>query len=73
MAWQENKEGIRCHDHELAKKVHAMSMSKITLASSAEVSLWLINHPGPGESLNHFYNNDTVWRGWDCLGVKKCS
>jgi hypothetical protein len=48
----ENIDGERCHDLELAKKVSAMS--KITLASSAEV--WLINLPG--ESFNHFYSND---------------
>ena len=44
--------GERCHDFELAKKV--TGMSKITLASSAEV--WLINLPG--EPFNHFYSND---------------
>jgi hypothetical protein len=48
----ENKDGERQHDYELAKKVQGMS--KITLASSAEV--WLINLPG--EPFNHFYNND---------------
>ena len=48
----ENVDGERCHDLELAKKVSGMS--KIVLASSAEV--WLINLPG--ESFNHFYSND---------------
>jgi hypothetical protein len=48
----ENKDDERQHDHDLAIKVH--QMSKITLASSAEV--WLINLPG--ESFSHFYNND---------------
>jgi hypothetical protein len=48
----ENVDGERCHDLELAKKVSVMS--KITLASSAEV--WLINLPG--EPFNHFYSND---------------
>jgi hypothetical protein len=61
IARQENKEGIRCHNHELAMKVHAMS--KITLASSAEV--WLINHSG--EPFNHFYNNDM-----EGLGLSRC-
>jgi hypothetical protein len=61
IARQENKEGVRCHDHELAMKVHAMS--KITLASSAEV--WLINHSG--ESFNQFYNNDM-----EGLGLSAC-
>jgi hypothetical protein len=46
----ENKDGQRCHDKELALKVSAMS--KITLASSAEV--WLISLPG--EPFNHFIN-----------------
>ena len=48
----ENVNGERCHDLELAKKVAAMS--KITLASSAEV--WIINLPG--DAFNHFYSND---------------
>ncbi len=48
----ENVDGERCHDLELAKKVSAMS--KISLASSAEV--WLIKLPG--EYLNHFYSDD---------------
>jgi hypothetical protein len=48
----ENNNGERCHDLELARKVSGMS--KITLASSAEV--WLINLPG--ETFNHFYSND---------------
>ncbi len=48
----ENVDFERCHDLELAKKVSVMS--KITLASSAEV--WLINLPG--EPFNHFYSND---------------
>ena len=48
----ENVDGERCHDLDLAKKVSAMS--KITLASSAEV--WLINLPG--DPFNHFYSND---------------
>ncbi len=61
IARQENKEGVRCHDHELEMKVHAMS--KITLASSAEV--WLINHSG--EPFNHFYNNDM-----EGLGLSAC-
>ncbi len=38
----ENINGERCHDLDLTKKV--AKMSKITLASSAEV--WLINLPG---------------------------
>jgi hypothetical protein len=42
-------------------KVHVMS--KITLASSAEV--WLINYPG--EAFNHFYNNDM-----EGLGLSAC-
>ena len=49
---ENDKNGDRCHDLELAKKVSGMS--KITLASSAEV--WLINLPG--EPFNHFYSND---------------
>ena len=49
---ENDKNGERCHDLELAKKVSGMS--KITLASSAEV--WLINLPG--EPFNHFYSND---------------
>ena len=48
----ENRDGERQHDQEIAMKVYAMS--KITLASSAEV--WLINLPG--EPFNHFYSND---------------
>ena len=48
----ENQGTERCHDLELAQKVSAMS--KITLASSAEV--WLINLPG--EPFTHFYSND---------------
>ena len=49
---ENDNNGERCHDLELATKVSGMS--KITLASSAEV--WLINLPG--ESFNHFYSND---------------
>ena len=49
---ENDKNGDRCHDLELAKKVSGMS--KITLASSAEV--WLVNLPG--EPFNHFYSND---------------
>jgi hypothetical protein len=45
----------------MAMKVHAMS--KITLASSAEV--WLINHSG--EAFNQFYNNDM-----EGLGLSAC-
>jgi hypothetical protein len=48
--------GERCHDLELAKKVSGMS--KITLASSAEV--WLINLPG--EAFCHF--TATTWKDW---------
>jgi hypothetical protein len=40
-------------------------MSKITLASSAEV--WLINLPG--EPFNHFYNNDM--EGLGLTGVQE--
>jgi hypothetical protein len=57
----ENKDGQRCHDKELALKVSAMS--KITLASSAEV--WLISLPG--EPFNHFINNDM-----EGLGLTGC-
>ncbi len=49
---ENDNNGERCHDLELAKKVSGMS--KITLASNAEV--WLINLPG--EPFNHFYSND---------------
>jgi hypothetical protein len=49
---ENDNNGERCHDLELAKKVSGMS--KITLASSADV--WLKNLPG--ESFNHFYSND---------------
>ncbi len=59
----ENKDGERQHDYELAKKVQGMS--KITLASSAEV--WLINLPG--ESFNHFYNNDMEGLGF--IGIQE--
>jgi hypothetical protein len=57
----ENKEGERCFDKEMALKVS--TMSKITLASSAEV--WLINLPG--EPFNHFLNNDM-----EGLGLSGC-
>ena len=59
----ENVDGERCHDLELAKKVSVMS--KITLASSAEV--WLINLPG--EPFNHFYSNDM--EGLGLTGVQE--
>jgi hypothetical protein len=60
----ENKDGQRCHDKDLALKVSAMS--KITLASSAEV--WLISLPG--EPFNHFINNDMEDLGLTgCQGV----
>ncbi len=60
----ENKDGQRLHDYELAKK-KVQGMSKITLASSAEV--WLINLPG--ESFNHFYNNDM--EGLGLIGIQE--
>ncbi len=63
IAGLENVDGERCHDLDLAKKVSAMS--KITLASSAE--LWLINLPG--ESFNHFYSNDM--EGLGLTGVQE--
>jgi hypothetical protein len=59
----ENVDGERCHDLELAKKVSVMS--KITLASSAEV--WLVNLPG--EPFNHFYSNDM--EGLGLTGVQE--
>ncbi len=59
----ENKDGERQHDHDLAIKVHRMS--KITLASSAEV--WLISLPR--ESFSHFYNNDM--EGLGLTGVQE--
>ena len=40
------------HDLDMAEKVSAIS--KVVMASSAEV--WLINCPGP--TFNHFYSND---------------
>jgi hypothetical protein len=48
----ENIDGQRMHDLDMAKKVS--SISKIVMASSAEV--WLIHCPGP--AFNHFYSND---------------
>jgi hypothetical protein len=57
----ENVEGERCFDKEMAIKVSAMS--KVTLASSSEV--WLINLPG--ETFNHFLNNDM-----EGLGLTGC-
>ncbi len=57
----ENVEGERCFDKDMAIKVSAMS--KVTLASSAEV--WLINLPG--EPFNHFLNNDM-----EGLGLTGC-
>ncbi len=59
----ENVDGERCHDLELAKKVSVMS--KITLASSAEV--WLINLPG--DPFNHLYSNDM--EGLGLTGVQE--
>jgi hypothetical protein len=59
----ENINGERQHDYEIAKKVQGMS--KITLASSAEV--WLINLPG--EPFNHFYNNDM--EGLGLIGIQE--
>ena len=60
---ENDNNGERCHDLELAKKVSGMS--KITLASSAEV--WLINLPG--EAFNHFYSNDM--EGLGLTGVQE--
>ena len=60
---ENDNNGARCHDLELAKKVSAMS--KITLASSAEV--WLINLPG--EPFNRFYSNDM--EGLGLTGVQE--
>ncbi len=59
----ENVEEERRHDLELATKVSRMS--KITLASSAEV--WLINLPR--EPFNHFYSNDM--EGLGLTGVQE--
>jgi hypothetical protein len=59
----ENKDVERQHDRDLATKVHRMS--KITLASSAEV--WLINLPG--EPFSHFYSNDV--EGLGLTGVQE--
>ncbi len=60
---ENDNNGERCHDFELAKKVSGMS--KITLASSAEV--WLINLPG--EAFNHFYSSDM--EGLGLTGVQE--
>ena len=57
----ENVEGERRFDKEMAIKVSAMS--KITLASSSII--WLINLPG--ETFNHFLNNDM-----EGLGLTGC-
>ncbi len=57
----ENVEGERRFDMEMAIKVSAMS--KVTLALSSEV--WLINLPG--ETFNHFLNNDI-----EGLGLTGC-
>jgi hypothetical protein len=60
---ENDNNGERCHDFELAKKVSGMS--KITLASSAEV--WLINLLG--EAFNHLYSNDM--KGLGLTGIQE--
>ena len=61
----ENIDGQRMHDLDMARKVS--SISKIVMASSAEV--WLIHCPGP--AFNHFYS--MIWKGSTSANLRKYS